>query len=521
MSDSPQYSIKSTQGRWILLATILASAITFLISTSVSIALPSIQADFETTLTGLQWVVNAYALVLAVLLLISGSLGDVYGRRRIFSIGIGICVTGALLSGFTQNIGQLVVCQVILGLGAAMMVPGSLAIINIAFPETERGLAIGLWSGLSAAVATLGPFVGGWLIQTFGWQWVFLINVPLGILALIVTLRFVPESRNPDLHRLDWNGTFWMLVGLLGICFGLLQAPKAGWYDAWVLVSIGGGVLSLLWFLRVESTCAEPIVPLTLFRNPLVAGANLVTFFLYFALYGHIFFLVINFQQFQHYEPMMAGAAMLPSMVIISVLAGPAGSWADKVGPRLPMTIGTSLVTLGIGLLIIPDLQSSYFLYFLPSLSCFGLGMSLVIAPLTKSALSVESKFSGTASGVNNAVSHIASLMAIAVLGALVVSLFGYRLEINLQASLLPPEAQQQILEQAIKLGGIEIPENFSESHHLTAETAVDQAFLYSFRAAMILCMSLALLSAGIAGLMIQRPEKKEKSTVLEEPSAE
>lgn len=472
-------------------------------------ALPLIQMDFQTNLTGIQWVMNAYTLALAVLLLTSGSLGDRYGRKRIFMIGILVCSLASLFSGFSQNITQLIAFQVVLGIGASMMIPGSLAIINASFSEKERGQAIGLWSGFSAGIMTLGPFLGGLLIENFGWEAIFWINIPVGISAFLATHFFVPESHNPEAGHIDWKGTLWISLGLFGTSYGLIDAPVSGWNSLMVWGSLLGGSLAFALFVRTELHSDSPMIPMAIFRNPLVSGANLMAFFLYFALSGMIFFLILNFQQFQDYSPFATGASLLPSMAIIAFGSGPSGALSDKIGPRGPMILGPILVAVGMGSMALSDLESNFFYAFLPGLLLFGSGMALVVPPLTKSALTVESKFSGVASGINNAATRVAALMSIAILGALMIFLFRFHLESGLQNSALSVEQQFHIFQQAPKLGEITIPENFPLALQEETEQLIHSAFLFAFRWVMVINASLALLSAVLSFWLIRNPQSK------------
>jgi len=344
INSKVEYSTSSKKGRLVLLATILASGMVFIMGTAISIALPTIQKALGADISGIQWIVNAHTLVLASLLLLGGSLGDHFGRKRIFVYGIGIFVIGAILSGLANSVGMLISFQVIQGLGSAMLIPGSLAIINSCFAESHRGKAIGLWSGFSAGLAAFGPFMGGFLVETFGWPSIFFVNAPLGLIAILVALKFVPESKNPDARRLDWPGIFSIVLGLLGLSFGLIRGPLSGWSDPLVIFSLLGGAMSLILFIIIEARSREPMVPFGIFKNPLVTGANIVTLFLYLALNGVIFFLVLNFQQVQNYSPTFAGLALLPPILLITFLSGPAGSLGDKIGPRRQMIAGPLIV---------------------------------------------------------------------------------------------------------------------------------------------------------------------------------
>jgi EmrB/QacA subfamily drug resistance transporter len=502
-------SLGGAAGRWILLATLLASSTAFLMGTAVSVALPTIQDHFDTSITGIQWVVNAQLLSLAALLLIGGSLGDRYGRKRVFIAGIVVFGAGALLSGLAaRTIGLLIAFQAIQGVGAALMIPQSLAIINACFTENQRGQAIGVWAGLSGGIAALGPWLGGWLVETFRWQAVFLMAVPLLATALVVTLIFVPENRAPRARKLDWLGTLMVFVGLSGVAYGLITGPVAGWGTPIVATGLVGGVACLVLFVVVELRHPDPLVPLQMLKNPLVAGANTVTLFLYFALNGMIFFLVLRLQQVQGYSPTTAGLAMLPPIVLITVFAAPAGALADRIGPRLQMVLGPGIVAVGMALLATGGPDASYVRHFLPGLVLFGGGMALAIAPLTKSALSVDPDLSGAASGFNNSVSRIAALMAIAVLGAVVISAFSARLDDALSASTLTRQEQEQILGQSDSLGGIVVPDSFDEATRKTATRAVKESFVHGFRWAMGVSAVLACAGALVSFVTIHGPPR-------------
>jgi EmrB/QacA subfamily drug resistance transporter len=475
--------------------------------TAVAVALPTIQSHFDASLTGIQWVVNAQLLALAPLLLVGGSLGDRYGRKRIFSVGMIVFVAGALLAGVAaRNIGLLIAFQAIQGVGAALMIPQTLAIINVCFVEGERGRAIGLWAGLSAGIAALGPWLGGWLVETFVWQAVFLLAVPLLAIAFVITSVFVPENREPGAWKPDWQGAVLALLGLLGITYGLITGPADGWSAPHVAASLGLGVASLALFTVVESRRPQPLLPLGILKNRLVAGANVVTFLLYFALYGVIFFLVLRLQQIEGYSPTTAGLAMLPPMVLITFLAAPAGALADRIGPRLQMVLGPATAATGIALLTVGGPGAEYVTHFLPGLVLLGAGMSLTIAPLTKSALAVEPELSGAASGFNNSVSRIASLMTIAVLGAIALFTFSSNLDQSLGLSALTDDQQAQIMAQSDRLGGIEIPNDFGGEERILAESAVRDSFVHSFRWSMGIGAALAFTGALVSLVTIRGP---------------
>ncbi len=471
----------------------------FLDGSVVNIAIPTIQEKLNATISDIQWVVNGYMLMLCALILISGALGDKFGRKRVFTLGIGVFVITSFLCSIAQTIFQLEILRALQGIGGAMMVPGSLSIINIAFEENVRGRAIGLWSGFAGGVAALGPLVGGWLVQFFGWPAIFYINIPLGLLALFIAYKYIPETRNDDATKIDWIGTFLIFLSLLGVSYGLISVPDLGWGNPLIIFSILIGILSFIIFILVEKKAKHPLVPFSIFSSSLVTGANLVTLFLYFALSGFFFFVVLNFQQIQHYSPVIAGLSLLPTVLLITFLSGSGGTFADKIGPRLPMIIGPFIVAIGMALLVFPGTNANYFLQFLPGLLLVGIGMPIVIAPLTKSALSVPEKYSGAASGVNNAVARVAGLLAVALLGVIVVSLFKGQLTTKMEATHMPSYMQQQVMVQENKLGGIEIPGQFSQSAKLQTKQTIQESFLYGFRWAMAINASLALIGAVIA----------------------
>jgi EmrB/QacA subfamily drug resistance transporter len=504
-----QYSIKETSGKLVLFATILASGMAFLDGTVVNIAIPNIQTHLHATLTGIQWIVNGYMLMLSSLLLITGSLGDIFGRKKIFIYGIILFTISSFLCSISGSITQLILSRVLQGIGGAMMVPGSLSIINAAFEEKVRGKAIGLWSGYSGGLIALGPFLGGWLVQQFGWQSIFYINIPIGILACLLTLKFVPESKSDEKRSIDFLGTIFIFLSLLGTSYGLITGPDKGWGTDFSGISLASGIILFFVFLFIEAKVKHPLVPYHIFTSKLVTGANLVTLSLYFALNATLFFFVLNLQQVQHFPPLLAGLAMLPTILLITFLSGPAGGLADKIGPRVPMIVGPFLVGVGMFIISLAGKGVNYWIAFLPGLLLFGGGMALVIAPLTKSALAVEQKYSGAASGVNNAVARVAGLLAVALMGAVMLSIFSKQLTRSIQGAPMVSLEKQQILSQADKLGGITIPQAFSASSKNQAQSAIEDAFLSGFHVVMGVNAFLAVLAAGIAFITIL-PQKQK-----------
>jgi MFS family permease len=438
-------------------------------------------------------------------MLIGGSLGDHFGRKRLFLLGMVLFAGGALISGFAWSIGVLIAFQALQGVGSAMMVPQSLAIINACFLESERGRAIGVWAGISGGIAALGPWVGGILVENLGWPAVFWMTVPVVLIALGVAARFIPENRDAERGGLDWIGTFLILAGLLGVVYGLIGGPIYGWREPLVLVGLIGGGAAVAAFLSVETRVDSPLIPMRIFRKPLVVGANAVTVLMYFTFSGIILFTVLNLQQIQGYSPTEAGLGLLPPIVIITFLAAPSGMLADRVGPRPQMIAGPLLLSVGALLLATGGANATYSRHFLPGLASVGFGMALAIPPITKSALSVEPGLSGSASGVNNAASRIAGLLAVAVLGAVMVSTFASKLGDLIEASPLPEEARSQILRQYDRLGGIAVPESFNDSARAAALSAVRPAFVSAFRTVMLICAGLTATGSVVSALTIRK----------------
>lgn len=496
-------------GKMVLLTTILASGMAFLDGSVVNVAIPVIQTEFNADLAQIQWIINGYTLILASLILISSVLGDKFGRKKIFTYGITVFIFASFLCGISRNISQLIFFRFFQGLGAAMMVPGSLSIINVYYDKSVRGRAIGLWSGFSGGIAALGPFLGGVFVQFLGWSSIFFINIPLGLLALFLAIRFIPETKNNDSTRIDILGAILIFISLFGITYGLITGPIEGW-SRLTSSSLILGIISFIAFIMIESLSRSPLIPFKIFKSSLVKGANIATLFLYFALSGAIFFLILNFEQIQHYPPLLAGFGISPAIILITFLSGFGGTLADKIGPRIPMILGPLIVSSGIFLITLAGRNANYFLQFMPGLILIGLGMSIVIAPLTKSALAVEYKFSGAASGINNAVARIAGLMAITLLSAVVVFTFDNQLQNSLSKLNLQKEEKQKILIQKNRISGIKIPPNFDANLKKSTQTAIDDSSIYAFRWVMGINAFLALTSSFTSALTIHNGDSKK-----------
>jgi len=408
------------RARWVLLATVLGSGMAFLDATVVNVALPTIGADLNASVAGLQWVINGYTLTLASLILLGGSLGDRFGRRRIFLLGTMWFAGASLLCGVAPTSEALVAARALQGIGGALLTPGSLAILQASFAMSDRGRAVGAWSGLSGVAAATAPFVGGWLIDLGSWRPIFLINVPLAVAVVVVSLRHVPETRDAARVRgIDVPGALLTVVGLAAVTWALIEAGERG-ATTGVLSSGAIGLGSLAGFVAAERRVRHPMLPLEIFRSWQFSAANLVTFIVYASLSIMFFLFVVHLQQVLGYSPLQAGAATLPVTGLMLALSAPAGMLADRIGPRLPMTIGPLGIAAGLALMSRVQAEATYLGTILPGLLVFGLGLSLTVAPLTATVLAAAtSKHAGIASGVNNAISRGAGLLAVAAIPGL------------------------------------------------------------------------------------------------------
>jgi len=406
-------------GRWVLAAAVLGSGVAFLDSTVVNAALPAIAQDFGAGLADLQWVLTGYLLTLGALIVIGGSLGDRFGRRRVFEIGLVGFGLSSLVCGLAPSVDTLIAARAVQGIAGALLVPGSLAIVSASFAHEDRGRAIGWWSGLGGIAMAIGPFLGGWLIDSVSWRAVFLINLPVVVVTFVLARRHVPETRDSTSSgRIDVVGGLFLALGLSGIVYGLIEGPPSGWSIESTVASVLGAAL-LVSFVVIEATVRSPMVPLTVFKSRQFSGANLVTFAIYSALGGTTFLLVVHLQTDLGYSALEAGAALLPITVIMLLGSARMGAFAQRVGPRLPMTFGAFGVALGMLLLSRVAPGRTYWESVFPAAIVLGLGLASTVAPLTATVLAaVEDDHAGVASAINNAVARIAGLLAVAVLPA-------------------------------------------------------------------------------------------------------
>ncbi len=421
MADTPAVRLRTPAGRWVLFATVLGTSMAFLDSTVVNIALPTLGDDLDAGLTELQWTVNAYTLTLAGFLLLGGALGDRFGRRRIFCIGAIWFAVASLICGLAPTSEVLIVARALQGVGAALLTPGSLAIIEASFHADDRGAAVGAWSGLGGIAGAAGPFLGGYLIQAVSWRWIFLINLPIAIAVVWVARRHVPESRSPApaAGRLDVAGAAAVALSLAALTFGLTAGDAEGWGSRVVLAALAIGVAAMVAFIVRQQTTGSPLMPLGLFASRQFSAANIVTFVVYAALAGALFLLPLQLQETAGYTPLEAGAALVPMTIVMLLLSARAGRLAQRIGPRLPMSLGPIVAGGGFALLSIIDSNSPYPSTVFPGVFVLSLGLSLTVAPLTSTVLAAGGEaHAGVSAAINNAVARTAGLVAVAIIPA-------------------------------------------------------------------------------------------------------
>ena len=492
-SGGPVSPCRKTAEPWVLVATILGSSMAFIDGTVVNVALPALQSALNATVTDVQWVIEAYSLLLSALLLVGGSLGDRYGRRRVFIIGVVIFAAASAWCGLAPGIRPLIIARAAQGFGAALLVPGSLAIISSSFREEDRGRAIGTWSGFSAITAAIGPVLGGWLIERLSWRAVFFINLPLAIIVVVICYWRVPESSGNEKGRLDWLGAIVIALGLGALVWGLIESRRLGLAHPGIVATLVTGLIFIVTFVFLEKQRRHPMVPLELFRSRTFTGANLLTLLLYSALGGTLFFLPLNLIQVQHYSPTAAGAALLPFILIMFLLSRWAGGLVQKYGAKIPLIVGPAVAAIGFASFILPGVDGSYWKTFFLPMIVLGTGMAISVAPLTTTVMnSVAETRAGVASGINNAVSRVAGLLAIAVFGIIMLQAFNHALDTNLSG--LPSPIRQSLDQQRTKLAATDLPQNIAPATRVQMRGAIDRSFVVGFQAVMF---TGALLATG------------------------
>ena len=493
---------------WILVATILASSMSFISSSVLTIIIPSLQTDLNANGTEALWINVANPLFLSALILVCGSLGDHFGRKRIFKYGVGLFTLASIICGFAPNTIVLIIFRAIQGIGGAMMVPGSLAIITASFPKEKRGRAIGTWSTFSALTTIIGPVIGGWLAGQGLWRMVFFMNIPLAIIVFIALTR-VPESRDENAPKqLDYTGALLAVLGLAGLTFGFIQAPDFGWDDPRVYGTIIGGMIAFAGFIYTEATSTHPMMPLRLFKSRTFSGANAMTLFLYGALSGALFFFPLNLIQIQGYPEEIAALTLMPLPVFLTIMGRWSGGLVDRIGSRLPLVVGAIIVGFGFALFALPGVTagpSDYWTTYFPPAIVLGFGMGIIVAPLTTTVMTAAPEDqSGTASGINNAVSRTAGVLAVAIMGSIAIISFGNAIEARSDDLDLSDPQRMALIDEASKLGDASPPDGLTEALMQEVDTVIKESFVDMFRILVLIGAVMAWISALMAYLIIE-----------------
>ena len=503
--------LKSAEGKWIMASAVLTSSMAFIDGTALNVVLPSLQRSLGASGSDLFWILNAYLLVLAALMLIGGSLGDRLGHKRVFMIGIAVFIFGSAACGISSNALWLILCRLLQGAGGAFMIPGSLSLISSSIDSNERGKAIGTWSSYSTLVTMGGPVLGGILADAGLWRYIFFINVPIGIIALLILWRHVKEpERSLKKQPLDIGGALSIGFALAAVTYGVLSSASLHTNHtlSWSIFALG--VLLLILFIVIEQHSTHPMMPLRLFKSRNFTGANLLSFFLYAALSAGMLFTSLNLVQIQGYNPLESGLAFLPFTLLVLIFAGRAGNLADKTGPRNFLMYGPLAV--GAGLLLLSfqgqtNGPAAYWTTFLPGMLVFGAGMAFTVAPLTSTVMgSVDETYSGISSGINNAVTRIANVFAFAILGALAVTFFTDHLQTALKMIPLTALEKIQVLKEAENLGNAKVPLSLTGPDKKLLETAYHLSFIHAYRLITRLASTLAFAAAVTAFLFIKTP---------------
>jgi EmrB/QacA subfamily drug resistance transporter len=494
----------------------------FIDGTVLNVALPAIQQGLRGTVVQMQWIVEAYALLLASLVLVGGALGDRLGRKRVFSAGAVLFAFASVACGLAPDATLLALARGVQGVGGAFLVPGSLALISAAYPEKTRGAAIGIWSAASGVTTSLGPLLGGWIVAHASWRWIFLMNVPLGAIVVAISGRCVVETRDETASaRVDWLGAALAATGLGVIVLALLDAPDTGGLGApRILTGLAIGVAILTAFVVCEARQEFPMVPLALFRSGTFTGTNLLTLLLYAALGGAFFFLPFNLIQVQGYSPAEAGAALLPLVVLVSAMSPLAGGAVARFGVRIPLVVGPLVAACGFALLALPQARGPYWTTFFPAMVVLGLGMGTTVAPLTTAVMgSVDTRHAGLASGINNAVARAAGLLAVAGLGVLLRGRFDRVLDAELHAMDVPSSVWSIVEAQRAQLAGADLA-GLEPATRAALRRTFDDAYVAGFRSTMFACAGLAAAGALLSLALIapSRPMPSHRSRAMPSP---
>lgn len=496
---------------WVLATSIIGSSMAFIDGSVVTVALPAMQSGLDAPMSSVQWVVNAYLLMLGALMLVGGSAGDRFGLRGVFVAGIVVFTLASVACGLAPDAETLVAARAAQGIGGALLVPNSLALISAAYPEDERGRAIGTWAGFSALTTALGPVLGGWLVDTWSWRTIFFVNVPVAAVALALALLRVPRDETgrrgaPEGARIDWPGALLATVAFGSAAYGLTAAPDRGWADPAVIGALAAASIALAAFVWSQRVATSPMIPLELFSSRTFGGANAITLLLYCALSGAMFLLPFNLIGAQGYSATGAGAAFLPLTLVMGLLSRWSGGLVARHGARTPLIVGPCVAGVGLALFAVPAIGGSYWTTFFVPMALLGFGMAISVAPLTTTVMSaVDDRHAGTASGINNAVSRVAGLLAVALLGAVAIGVFRAALDARLDAMPIASAVRESILAQAPDLARVRIPPELGGWARQTVDFALDAAFLLGFRVAMLAAAGLAFASALCAAWTIRR----------------
>jgi len=494
--------------RWTLVATIIGSSLAFIDATVVNVALPALQTALHASLTEVQWIVEAYALFLSALILVGGSAGDQFGRRRLFLVGVVVFTAASALCGLADSARALIAARAVQGIGAALLVPCSLAIITATFEDGDRGRAIGIWSGFTAITSALGPVAGGWFIDHVSWRAVFFLNLPLAAAVLALTWVYVPESRDPSrTRRIDWAGAVTATLGLGLIVFALLEWPRPDASAPPVAAAMVVGAVFFVLFVVVERRSRQPMLSLELFRSRAFTLTNALTLLLYGSLSIVLFLVPMNLIELQQYAATQAGGALLPFPLIMFGLSRWSGGLVERTGSRLPLTIGPAIAAAGIALYALPDIGGSYWRTFFPATVVLGCGMAITVAPLTTTVMgSVDRRHAGVASGINNAVSRVAGLLAIALFGVLLAGAFRARVDAELDRIRLAPPARAAIDRELPRMAAADLSgASMSAAQRASVRESIDRAFVAAFERVMLTAAALALASGLLGALLPSR----------------
>jgi len=495
---------------WVLLATILAPSMVFMVSTALGVALPAIQRDLQASGTDLIWIVNAYSLLQAAFIFLSGAFGDHYGRKRFYLLGIALFGLASLACGLARSAETLILARALQGIGSGMMITCSLAIVGAFFAHHRRSEAIGLWSGFVMLITGAGPILGGWLSEIGLWSFIFFINIPLSLLTILVVLRYVPESYDEDAPRqLDISGTVLSTLALLLSGYFCIEGARRGFSDPLVLLSGLAAGASLLAFVWIEGHSDHPMMPLNLFRSRTFTGANTLTLLIYGTMNSALFFLPIRLIQVQGYSESAVGLALLPLTIFMVALSFVMGRIVDRYGPRLPLTVGPLLMSLSFALFAMLGLdsgQASYWTTLFPGVCLLGAGMGLTLAPLTTAVMaSVDEHHAGIASGLNNTVSRSAQVLALAIMGSGLLVLFQDALLEAPLVQALPRESRLFLADEAVRLAEMNLPPELSAAQQTALRRVIREAFSAALDVIMVACAALTLLSSLLAIFLIER----------------